>query len=272
MNELVVGIVQASYTNQPMENVEKTYSLIKKWYREADIVVLPEYSMTNPLSIKDPLRVYDLSEYITGSKYLSSFNRLVNELGINLLVHFIEKTDRHPLTKSTSVLITTRGEVLPVYHKMHLFDAYGYRESDFFEPGKSPSKIISINGFQIAFAICYDMRFPELFRTYARQGAHVVIVQAGWVKGPFKEELLDKILVTRAHENTLYIVLANQTGDQFTGRSGVFNPMGYRELDLGHVEKYAEHTLLLENVLKTRDIIPVIKQSLSKWDIKTLLA
>lgn len=270
MSKLTIGIVQASYTAQPLVNIEKTYSIVKRWYKEADLIVLPEYSMTNPLIVKDPEKLYEISEYITGSRYLSGFTKLVNELGVNMLVHFIERTDTPPLSKSTSILITSRGEMLPVYNKMHLFDAYGYKESDFFMPGRAPSKIISINGFQVGFAICYDVRFPELFRIYARQGAHLVIVQAGWIRGLLKEELLDKMLATRAHENTIYIVLANQVGELFTGRSGVYNPMGYKEIDAGVDEKYLEYEIDLTSVEKTRELIPVLRQSIEKWEIKAL--
>ncbi|MEM0002085.1 MAG: carbon-nitrogen hydrolase family protein [Desulfurococcaceae archaeon] len=268
MSRLIVGIVQASYTTQPLENIDKTYSLIKKNYREADLIILPEYSMTNPLIIKDPGKVYEISEYPTSSKYLPGIARIANEYGVNILVHFIEKTDKPPLTKSTSILVTSRGEILPVYNKIHLFDAYGFRESTYFEPGKSLSKLISVNGFQLAFAICYDIRFPELFRSYALLGAHAVIIQSGWVRGPLKEEILDKLASSRAHENTMYIILANQTGEMFTGRSGVFNPWGYRELDLGIDEKYSEHTLTLSEVEKAREVLPLIKQSADRWDIK----
>jgi len=129
-------------------------------------------------------------------------------------------------------LLTDRGEAIPVYSKIHLFDAYGYSESEFLNRDK-PGKIISIEGVKIAFTICYDLRFTELFRTYANMDVDVVIVQSGWVKGPPKEEVLDKLACTRAHENTIYLVIADQTGDMFVGRSGVFNPWGYRELDLG---------------------------------------
>lgn len=268
VSKIVIGIVQASFTTQPAENAEKAYSLVKRNYREADIIVLPEYSMTNPLHLRDPLKVYELSEYTANSKYLAKFTRLANELGASVVVHFIERTDLPPKTKSTSVLVTSQGEILPVYSKMHLFDAYGYKESDFFEPGTSLGKIISINSFQIAFAVCYDLRFPELFRSYAVLGVNVFIVQAGWVKGPLKEETLDKLASTRAHENTAYVVIANQTGNMFTGRSGVFSPWGYRELDMGIGEKYLEHILFLNEVEDAKATIPVVRQSLDKWEIK----
>ncbi len=268
LDEIVVGLTQAAYSVNPIENAEKSYKLIKKYYREADIVVLPEYSMLNPLEVKDPARVYELSEYLANSRYLSYFFKLASEIDAYILLHFIERTDKPPLTKSTSVIVTSKGEAFPVYNKMHLFDAYGYRESDYFEPGRGPGKLTSISGVEVAFAICYDIRFPELFRVYAHMGAKVIILQSGWVKGPLKEEILDKLASVRAHENGVYLVVVNQTGGMFTGRSGVFNPWGYKELDLGFEEKYIEYTLNLENVVKARETVPVIRQASEKWEVK----
>lgn len=267
-SRLTVGLVQASFDISPVNNAEKASLIIKKNYREADLIILPEYSMTNPLILGDSGRVYEISEFITNSRYLSYFIKLANELGTNIVTHLVEKTDRPPLTKSSTILITNRGEVLPVYNKIHLFDAYGYRESSFFEQGKSPSKIISLNNFQIAFAICYDIRFPELFRSYAKSGVNTTIVQAGWIRGPLKEEILDKIASTRAHENTMFIIVVNQVGEMFTGRSGVFNPWGYREVDLGVEERYFEHVLRIEDVEEVRKTLPVVRQAIDKWEIE----
>ena len=268
MSTLTVGIVQASFTAHPLKNAEKAYALIRKNYREADLVVLPEYSMANPMVIKNPENVYELSEYSANSKYLATFTKLASELGAGIVVHFIERTDKPPKVKSTTVLVTSRGDVLPVYSKIHLFDAYGYKESDYFEPGTSLGKVVSINNFQVAFAVCYDIRFPELFRSYSLLGVNVFIVQASWVRGSLKEEALNTLASARANENTAYVVVANQTSEMFTGRSGVFNPWGYRELDMGVGEKYVEHTLYLEEVEIARRTVPVVRQALEKWEIK----
>lgn len=268
MSKLVVGILQASFTASPAENSEKAVSIIKRNYREADIIVLPEYSMSNPFILKEPVRVYEVSEFIANSKYLSTFARLASNLGTNIVVHFVERTERPPLARSTTVLVTSQGEVLPLYSKIHLVDVVGFREVEFFEPGKSISRIISINNFEIAFAICHDLRFPELFRLYAHLGVKLVITQAAWIKGPLKEEILDRLASARSHENAIYIILANQVGEMFTGRSGVFNPLGYRELDMGSGERYAEHLLLLDEVEKARSSMPVLRQAREKWEIK----
>lgn len=268
MSELVVGIVQADFSGSPQANLEKAVSLIKRGYREADLIVLPEYSMLNPLLIRDPHRVYELSEEPTTSKYLAGFVRLAESLGADIVVHFVEKSSTPPYTRSSTILVTSRGEALYVYSKMHLFDAYGYRESEFFIPGTAPSKLVVVKSFETGFAICYDLRFPELFRLYALSGAKLVVVQAGWVRGPLKEAVLDSLASSRAHENTIYLVLANQVGEMFTGRSGVYSPWGYKELDMGYREGYIEHKLLLDEVERARNTTPVLKQSTEKWEVR----
>lgn len=266
MRRLVVGIVQSNFADLPTKNFDKVSRLILNSYRDADIVVLPEYSMVNVLILKDPAKVYELAESIHNSGYLQGFYKLANELNTAFVVHFIEKTNRPPLMRSTTLFVSL-NDAVPVYSKMHLFDAYGFKESAFFEPGREPSKIIEVKSFRIAFAICYDIRFPELFRFYAFSGAHMVIVQAAWVKNNLKEQTIDILATARAHENTLYIVLANQVGDLFTGRSGVYNPWGFKELDIGFREGYVEYEIDLEEVEKARKTIPVVKQAMDKWVI-----
>lgn len=270
MASITVGILQAEFARSPLENAEKAIKIISNGYREADLIVLPEYSMLNPLAAGDPHRVYDAAETIIASKYLSGFVKVASELGAQILVHFIERTEQRPYSLSTSVLITSEGEAIPVYSKMHLFDAYGFRESDFFVPGRKLGKILSIGNVKLAVAICFDLRFPELFRSYALMGAEVLVVQAGWVRGPYKEEILDKLASVRAHENTAYLVLADQTGEMFVGRSGVFNPFGYRELDLGVMETYREYAIDTSLVNEARRKIPTLSYSKSRWSISLL--
>jgi len=265
---LTIGILQADFSGLPLENAVKAVGMLKKSYREADLIVLPEYSMLNPLRIGDPRLVYEHAETPVSSKYLAEFAKLAEELGAFILVHFIEKTDTPPLTLSTSMVITDKGEAIPVYSKMHLFDAYGFQESAFFKPGRAPGRIISVGEVKLGFAICYDLRFPELFRVYGLAGVDMVVVQSGWVRGPFKEEALDKLASVRAHENTVYIALADQVGEMFVGRSGVFNPWGFRELDMGWRETYVEYTIDTGIVEEARKSLPVLAQSRKRWEVR----
>jgi len=268
--ELVVGILQGEFTVDPLKNLDMIVNTLKQSHRRAHVVVLPEYSMLNVLGGLTPEEVYLRAENLEDSVFISKLSDLSAELDTKLLTHVIERSDQKPRCYSTSVLVKPSGGFEKIYSKIHLFDAYGYRESRYLISGKSLSKPILIDKYKFFVAICYDIRFPELFRTYALQGAHGVFVQAGWVKGPLKEEILDKLASSRSHENTMYVVLANQTGSQYTGRSGVFNPYGYKELDLGFKPSYAEHELSLHVVEEARSQIPVVEESSRKWRIEFL--
>ncbi len=263
---MIAGILQAEYGVNPTENLKITGEILDHSYNMADVVVLPEYSMADVLSLK-PEQVYDIAEPLEDSAYLSSLSDMALKYSTIIVAHLIEKTDTPPLSRSTTVLIYPSGRIEPVYRKMHLFDAYGYRESDYFIPGESPSQIIELAGMKAGFAICYDIRFPELFRTYALKGAESVIVQAGWVRGPLKEEILEHILVTRAHENTMYIILSSHSGEKYVGRSGVFSPYGYRVIDLGLRPGYSEISIDRESIYDVRKLIPVLKHAEMRWII-----
>ncbi|OYT38983.1 MAG: nitrilase [Desulfurococcales archaeon ex4484_58] len=268
MNDLIVGILQDEFGAKPLEN----YRLVEKWllenYREADLVILPEYSMLNILAGLKPEEAYRLAEELEDSEYLSKISDLAGKLDTYMLIHFIEKSREKPRSYSSSILVEPSGKYELVYRKIHLFDAYGYRESDYLLPGKQLSKTLVIKNIMLHIAICYDIRFPELFRKYAYRGGHIVIVQAGWVKGPLKEEILDFLATSRSHENTMYLVVVNQTGKMFTGRSGVFNPFGFKELDLGFKPRYLEYALDPSIVGEARKQIPVVKHSLNNWIIE----
>ena len=263
---MIVGILQAEYGVDPLENLKITGEIIDNGYSSADVVVLPEYSMADILSLK-PEQVYGLAEELEDSDYLSKLSDIALKYSAIIVAHFIEKTDTPPLSRSTTVLVYPSGKLEPVYRKIHLFDAYGYRESDYFVPGDNPSPIVDLAGVRTGFAICYDMRFPELFRAYALSGAEAVVVQAGWVRGPLKEEILDHILVSRAHENTMYVILSSHCGEKYVGRSGVFSPYGYRIYDLGPKPGYAEIGIDKEKVYDARKLIPVLEHSRAKWVI-----
>ncbi len=267
MNEIVVGIMQESFTINPVKNYEIIRNHLINSYREADIVILPEYSMINLLGGISPEETYSRAEILDDSIFISKLADLAGRLDTYILAHMIEKSEEKPKSYSSSIFIEPSGKTSRVYRKIHLFNAYGYRESDYLLPGKEPSLGLISRDKPFFVAICYDIRFPELFRKYAYRGAYGVFLQAGWVRGPLKEEILDFLGSSRSHENTMYLIIANQTGEQYTGRSGVFNPYGYKEFDLGFHKKYAEHRIDLSLVDEARRDIPVVKHSMDRWSI-----
>ena len=262
-----VGVVQAGFGTNAVENVGKIEDIVRRGFREADFIVLPEYSMVNVFDLK-PGDVFRLSESISDSAYLKKLSRVATDLGAYIFTHFIEKHGLFAKPLSSSVLVKPNGSLVKVYSKIHLFDAYGYMESSYLSPGKSLSKEVVVGDARIRVAICYDLRFPELFRTYALKGANLVVVHGGWVSGFLKEETLDFLVKARAHENGLWIVLSNHFGEKYVGRSMVVNPYGVKVLDLGLGEKYVEFEIDLDLASEVREKIPVLSKSKELWDIR----
>ncbi|MFM4969575.1 carbon-nitrogen hydrolase family protein [Aeromonas veronii] len=136
---------------------------------------------------------------------------------------------------TSSLVFDPSGELRGHYHKIHLFDVdvadnHGrYRESETFSPGEAPVLVDSPFG-PLGLSICYDLRFPELYRQLARAGARVLLVPAAFtaVTG---EAHWEPLLRARAIENQCYVVAANQGGTHETGRqtwghSMVIDPWG----------------------------------------------
>lgn len=131
---------------------------------------------------------------------------------------------------NSSVLVTPDGELLPTYQKMHLFDIQlegqkPIRESDVFRHGQQPH-ILNIDGWKVGEAICYDLRFAELFSRYARQEVDAILLPAAFLvkTGEAHWEIL---LRARAIESQSYLIASAQGGSHHGGRSGVRETYGH---------------------------------------------
>ncbi|MEM3254507.1 MAG: carbon-nitrogen hydrolase family protein [Fervidicoccaceae archaeon] len=252
---ITLGIVQMESTKDKAKNIEKLNNIIN--LREADLIITPEYFMYNP-SGDEPDRIYMMAEELDGA-FASSLKELASKLGVHILATLFTPASK-PKVYNEAVIFSPKGEILLRYRKAHLFDAYDYRESEFMLPGNAPSSIIELKGTKISVAICYDIRFPELFRTYALGGAELVIVPSGWYRGDMKEEILHVLGRARAHENTIFLAIVNQYGKNFTGRSTIIGPMGEVIYDLGVGEKYREITIEVSEIEEVRRKLPMLKQ------------
>lgn len=257
-------MVQFASGLNKLGNVERVRRLVKRV--EADLVILPEYSMFVPDGLS-PEEVYALSESLSGP-FVQELSRLAEEFSSYVLAPVLERSETPPKVYNTSTLISPRGAVVATYRKLHLMDALGVRESTYVVPGDGPSPIVEVAGARVAVAVCFDLRFPELFRLYALAGAEVVAVPAAWYRGPLKEEALHVLARARAIENTVYVAVANQYSDRFTGRSTAVDPLGVPLVDLGVGERYAEVVLDLDYLEEVRRQLPLL--SLRREDVYEL--
>ena len=131
--------------------------------------------------------------------------------------------------ENVALLIDPDGQVAGEYRKVHLFDAFGVRESEVLDggpPGGDNVLSVDLGGLRVGVATCYDLRFPETFRLLADAGADVLVVIAAWADGPGKADQLEVLSRARALENTCYLLLASQPGEGRVGRSALIEPLG----------------------------------------------
>jgi predicted amidohydrolase len=159
-----------------------------------------------------------------------------------------------------TAIVIDRGEIRGGYRKIHLFDAFGYRESDLFRAGTEPI-LFRVRDLVFGVVICYDIRFPELVKSEVMSGARVVVVPAAWFRGPLKEEQWQMLLMARAHENTSYVIGVGNANDAFVGRSMVVDPLGVKVLDLGSGDRVGYCEIDDRRVTEAREKLPVIQQS-----------
>src|ERR1700677_2917680 len=142
---------------------------------------------------------------------------------------------------NTAVGYDGEGRLVASYRKLHLFDAFGQRESDQVAPGSAPV-ICTLAGVRTGLEICYDVRFGELSRALAASGAELLVLPAAWNAGLFKEEHWVTLVRARAIENTVWVAAVGQVPDPDerptraatgVGRSMLVDPLGVVRADLG---------------------------------------
>jgi deaminated glutathione amidase len=156
------------------------------------------------------------------------------DLGVHLLAGSIsERGDAGEKASNTSVLIGPGGEDLAVYRKIHMFDVdaggVSYRESEFERPGDEPV-VAPVGDLTAGLTVCYDLRFPELFRILALRGAKLIAVPSAFTLATGRDHW-EVLLRARAIENQLFVVAPNQVGEapphySSFGRSLIVDPWG----------------------------------------------
>ncbi|SDC51611.1 carbon-nitrogen hydrolase family protein [Nocardioides lianchengensis] len=122
--------------------------------------------------------------------------------------------------------LVVRGAASADYRKVHLYDSFGYRESDRLSAGEIAPAVVEVGGLRVGLMTCYDLRFPEFARALVDAGAEVLVVPAAWVAGPRKVDHWRTLVRARAIENTVYVAAAGQPGPRYSGHSLVVDPLG----------------------------------------------
>lgn len=208
------------------DNLETARRAVREARRGgADLLLLPEVFMAF-LAGSDPTAAASVAEPVDGP--------FVSALGLEARAHRLyvacgiwetapgERTRAH----NTAVLLGPDGGLLLRYRKTHRYDAFGFRESDRTVPGDEAPRVVRTPLGAFGLLVCYELRFPEMARMLALEGADVVLLPAAWVAGPLKEDHWVTLVRARAIENTVFVAAADQVGTICAGRSLLVDPMG----------------------------------------------
>jgi omega-amidase len=245
-----IGLVQFSPEfEKPEDNILKIEDMLKSTRTKFDILIFPEMTLTgftmNSVKFAEELDGLGTQYFLNLSKRLRTniFAGIIERDGqsiYNSLVHF----DNYGLVKAR-------------YRKIHPYSAAN--EDKFYSAG---SEIVTTNidDITIGLSVCYDLRFPELYRFYGKQKVSILINIACWPVP--RIEQWNALLKARAIENQGFIIGVNRTGNDqsntYNGSSAIYDPMGREIIRVTNEEKIIEAEIDLEIVKSVRSALPFL--------------
>ena len=223
----------------------------------AQVLAFPEYAMFTVPSMTDEF--VTTAEPLDG-EFVSSLGELVRQDGLHIVAGINEAIPGEDRIHNTLIALGPDGRLVAKYRKLHLYDAFGYRESDRVAPGEIEApETFTVDGVTFGLQTCYDLRFPEVTRRIVDAGADVVVLPAEWVPGPLKEDHWTTLVRARAIENTIYVVAADQSAPAGSGVSMIVDPMGLVLASLGETTGTAVAKVSPARIAEVRAKNPALK-------------
>jgi predicted amidohydrolase len=221
--------------------------------RGASLVVFPEYSSFFEAELGDASVA--AAETLDGV-FVTGLLAIAAKHGIHLVAGMLEEAGEKV---SNTVVAVDESGIVATYRKLHLYDAFGQRESDRVRAGDiEEPETFAWAGFTVGLQTCYDIRFPEVTRRLVDAGADLVLVPAEWVRGPLKEHHWRTLVTARAIENTIYIAAADHAPPIGAGNSMVVDPMGVELVTIGEETAVAVADVTLGRVASVREKNPAL--------------
>jgi predicted amidohydrolase len=217
---LSIALVQAAASSDPAVNLA---ALRGTEVPQADLVVWPEV-MQRDLGGPDEDLLPD-AESLDGP-FVTQLVARAADHGGTWVAGMLERAEDPALPPHNTLVVVDGGGLRASYRKIHLYDSFGYRESDRIQGGSTTPVAVEVGGFRLALMTCYDLRFPELARAHSKAGADVLVCPSAWVAGERKVAHWRTLLAARAIENLAYVAAAAQPGPRYCGHSTVIDPRG----------------------------------------------
>ena len=264
--ELKIAAIQMVSTASLQENLETARRLIKAAAHDgAQIAVLPEYFCI--MGLKDTDKV-NIREKLGSGPIQEALATIARDSGIYLIAGTIPLEAKDPnKVLNTTLVFNPDGQRIGRYDKMHLFgfqtSTERYQESETIEAGEQPGIVkITINDTEWSFglSICYDLRFPELYRALGQVDCHIIPAAFTYTTGKDHWEIL---LRARAIENQCYVLASAQGGvhqnqRRTWGNSMLIDPWGDVLVTLAEGEGFISGTLSKDKLNEVRSKLPAL--------------
>ena len=249
-------------------NIETVKNLLRanlEKYPQVDFVFLPELWT---VGWDCPSFPYS-AETLEDSKAVKMLKGIAKEFEVNILGGSFVRKDGDKLFNSSPV-INREGEIVCIYDKNHLYSYNGDTENSYITAGENPV-MVELEGVKIGMSICYDIRFPEIYRAYRKAGADILTDMAAWPKS--RKVHWDTLAMARAIENQSYFVALTQTGlladgSENLGHSMIIDYNGkvldeieeveggiYAEIDLDKMYEFREKCTVLKDIKNSYEVI-----------------
>ncbi|WP_028883995.1 carbon-nitrogen hydrolase family protein [Taylorella asinigenitalis] len=267
MSTLKVAVAQFPATNDIKLNLTKIRTLFEQASAQgAELIVLPEASMCSFASELDILKKLAREET---PGFIHNMMEFAREFNLYVIVGVLMDSSPEvaskddPRIENHLLAINSAGDVLVDYSKIHVYDAFSFKESDKVKPATlrddgSHFGLFQIKDFKIGLINCYDLRFPELSRALIDLGANVLTVSANWIAGAFKETHWETLLRARAIENTSYVLASGQTRPKGVGLSMIIDPLGFIIGGCGEAEGVYVSEINSDRINKVRELVPCL--------------
>jgi len=254
-----VAIAQVQSSTDKKLNLRSALALIRAARSSgAELIAFPEFLMAFSPGSQSAEELTQIAE-TTDGPFVAALRAAAKAAGIAVLATIYETLAGANRVFDSAVWIDAHGNVPSVYRKLHLYDAFGFKESDKFHPGTDVAPLVQLGEIRFGTMICYDLRFPEMARLLALQGANVLAAPSGWVQGELKVDHWQTMIKARALENGCFVVAPDQVGNIYIGHSMIVDPLGRTLVDLGEKEGLEVIEFDLDLVRETRAKLPLLE-------------
>ncbi len=252
MATIRIGVVQFAPRDSLEANLDAIRAAVTK-LGHCDLYVLPEYAAWHH---PDPSSWRSAGGRIP-VEFVSALAELARSNPTTFIAGALVEDDED--LRNRMLVITTAG-VVAMYDKVHLYDAFGGKESDVIAAGDpaAPPVVIEVAGVRVGVQTCYDIRFPEVSRRLIDAGAEILVVPADWVPGQHKIDHWTTLLRARAIENIAWVVAADHAVPTGIGTSMAVNPLGVVVEMLGDEPGSFAVTIDTESIIAARRTNPAL--------------